>query len=117
MMSEIDKSRNERLRACEKALAEHMEEVIKGGLAVKEIRDDKMYQEDGFKTFEDYCKGKWGITKQRSYQLMDASELRLKLPTLPEPNESQQPVDSSWNESQMRQLGRLGSDSKAKAVA
>ena len=37
-MNEIAKSRKERLRACERALAEHMEEFVKVGLALKEIR-------------------------------------------------------------------------------
>ena len=43
-MTAIDKSTKARLRACERVLIDHMEEFVKVGLALKEIRDDRLYE-------------------------------------------------------------------------
>jgi hypothetical protein len=110
-MNELEKSRKDRLRACERALAEHMEEFVKVGLALREIRDDKLYREDGYETFEDYCKQKWELSYAYAYKVIEAADLRLKL------SDTLTTCQGEVTESQMRQLGRLGSDSKAKAVA
>ena len=48
--------RRARLRACERVLIEHMEEFVKVGMALKEIRDDRLYKEAGCKSFEEYLK-------------------------------------------------------------
>lgn len=57
-----------------------LEGTIQGGLdsfvavgqALLEIRDSRLYR-FGHGTFEDYCKARWGISRSRSYQLMDAA--------------------------------------------
>jgi hypothetical protein len=117
-VNDVAKSRKQRLRACERALAEHMEEFVKVGLALKEIRDDKLYREDGYETFEDYCKRKWDFSDRYARYVVGAAELRLKLPEPPPPEpETGTACSGGWTEGSVRQLGRLGSDTKAKAVA
>lgn len=45
------------------------------GLALAKIRDEKLYREAGHKTFEKYCKDRWGFSRKRAYQLIDAASL------------------------------------------
>lgn len=74
-------------------LSQH-EEVIRRGLntfvevgaALLAIRDGRLYRAE-FGTFEDYCQERWGIKRQRAYELMSAagvvnvlSEISDKLP-------------------------------------
>lgn len=35
-----------------------------------QIRDNRLYREH-YGTFEEYCKGKWGLERRRAYQLID----------------------------------------------
>lgn len=66
-----------------------LEAVIKGGLqsfvevgeALLEIRDSKLYRV-GFGTFEEYTRKRWGFTRQRGMQLMDAAEVVRALPEM-----------------------------------
>jgi hypothetical protein len=108
-----DPTRKERLRACETILRQHMEEFVRVGLALKEIRDARLYLADDFQNFETYCRRKWSFSRQRAHQLIDASEIRQVLPELP----CQPGVDMQWNEKAIRELGRLPTTAKARAVA
>ena len=68
--------------------------------------------------FKEYLTAKWEWSERRAYQLIDAAEIRLKLPNLPLiESQNEQDVQSALNETQMRQLGRLKSPTKAKAIA
>lgn len=59
-----------------------LENIIENGLktfvdvgsALLEIRDSRLYRQD-YGTFEDYCRDRWGIKRQRAYELMDAAEV------------------------------------------
>lgn len=59
-----------------------LEEVIERGLAtfvevgeaLKAIRDSRLYRQS-FDTFEEYCQGRWGLARNRAYQLMEAAEV------------------------------------------
>lgn len=123
-MNDMVKSRLEEAKECDRELAEalaaHMENFVRVGLLLERMRKG-LWKELAFKSFEAYVKERFEMSKQRAYQLMDAAEIRLKIPDLPDPDPaSQQVVDSepaAWNEHHMRQLGRLASPSKAKAVA
>ncbi len=44
------------------------------GNALLHIRDKKLYRE-GYDTFEEYCREKWGMEKSRTYQLMDSAKV------------------------------------------
>lgn len=112
-MGAIDKSREQRLRACEAVLIESMEKFVKVGLALKEIREDALFRECGFKSFVEYLKSnenRFGIKKTYAYDLISSAELRVQLP-IP------RTAESEWTEWSVRELRRLPADSKAKAVA
>jgi hypothetical protein len=51
-----------------------MQSFVEVGAALIEIRDAKLYR-DGFDTFDDYCSERWDFSRQRAYQLIDASAL------------------------------------------
>lgn len=108
------KSRKQRLRACERVLTEHMEEFVRVGLALKEIRDERLYKEDGFSRFEDYCRKKWAWSRDYADRVISSAELRLVLPT---PAKKNPDHGSAWTERSVRELKRLESPTKAKAVA
>lgn len=46
---------------------------VEVGGALLAIREAKLYRLD-YGTFEEYCKGRWGLKQSRAYQLMDAAE-------------------------------------------
>lgn len=49
-------SRKQRLRTLENEIRTEMEEFYHTGQKLKEIRDDELYKEDGFETWEKYCR-------------------------------------------------------------
>lgn len=69
-----------RLTAIELTAFSQLEEVIERGMrtfvevgtALLRIRDERLYREH-HTTFEDYCRERWGIKRQRAYELMDAA--------------------------------------------
>jgi hypothetical protein len=44
---------------------------IEVGTALIKIRDSRLYRKD-YKTFEEYCKGKWQYARRTAYQLIDS---------------------------------------------
>jgi hypothetical protein len=45
------------------------------GLAFREIQEKRLYKLEGFKTFENYLKEKWGKTRSHAYNLITAVEI------------------------------------------
>jgi hypothetical protein len=119
-MQAIDKSRKQRLRACERVLLEHMEEFVKVGLALKEIRDDRLYEADGHKTFDAYLKSRgneFGIQKRYANDLIGSAELRTKLPAVVGATGAHHDEGAGWTERSVRELKRLPTTGRAKSVA
>ena len=72
MTNEITLDESKRLIALEHVITKGLSNFIEVGEALLEIRDSRLYRiEHG--TFEEYCKGKWGITKQSAYQLISGA--------------------------------------------
>ncbi|HEY9852349.1 MAG TPA: hypothetical protein V6D28_22950 [Leptolyngbyaceae cyanobacterium] len=77
---------NAQLDAAEQARLTELETVIEQGLqtfyevgkALDEIREKRLYRET-HKTFDAYCKEKWGIARQRAYRLIQAAQVRENL--------------------------------------
>ena len=69
------------LTVVEQGRLEHNEAIIEKGLntfvdvgnALAEIRDGKLYR-DTHGTFEEYCQERWGISRPRAYQFIEAAE-------------------------------------------
>ena len=63
-----------------RSLAEN-EQVIDRGLgtfievgeALSQIRDQRQYRDAGYSDFGTYCRERWGLSRQRAHQMMDAS--------------------------------------------
>lgn len=51
--------------------------------SLKEIHDQKLWQ-DAYVSFEAYCKTKWGISRQRAYQMIGAENVRMMLADSPD---------------------------------
>jgi hypothetical protein len=68
------------LDRCEAVIARGVQTFIEVGEALTEIRDKLLYR-FSHKTFDHYCKEKWGIGRARAYQLMDAAPIARELST------------------------------------
>jgi hypothetical protein len=66
---------SQRLAELEKTIARGKKTFVEVGLALAEIRDLRLYKTE-HASFREYCQQKWGWTKQRAYQLMDAAEVQ-----------------------------------------
>ena len=69
-----------RLDALESVIAAGQKTFVEVGDALLEIRDSKLYKERGFKTFDDYCKGRWGWNQIRGNQMITAAKVMHTLP-------------------------------------
>jgi hypothetical protein len=66
----IDESHE--LERCEVVIKQGLQTFIEVGQALRTIREKRLYR-ISFKTFEDYCVGRWAFKKSQAYQLIDAS--------------------------------------------
>jgi hypothetical protein len=67
----------------------NLEAFVEVGLALCEIRDRRLYKET-HGTFEAFCQERWDMSRQRGYQLIDASKVAEVLSTMVDiPNERQ----------------------------
>lgn len=61
-----------------RSLPELEEAVARGfmemAVALKEIKDRQLYREAGYTNFDTYCKERFGFSKQRAYQIIEAAE-------------------------------------------
>lgn len=69
------------LRKLEATIEKGMATFIEVGIALKTIRDEQLYRES-HKTFEKYVAERWGMARQRAYQLIDAAEVKADLSTI-----------------------------------
>ena len=88
------------LEKAERKIAIGLKSFLEVGLALKEIRDNRLYRQN-YRTFEEYVVARWEFSRPRAYELCAASEVMADLSAiadirlLPE------------NEAQTRPLTRL----------
>jgi len=58
----------------------NLKSFYKVGMALMRIRDGRLYREN-HKTFEEYCRDRWGFTKSRANQLISATSVYYNLTT------------------------------------
>lgn len=63
----------ERLNALEATIKTGLDSFLEVGRALDQINHDRLYREESG-TFEDYCRSKWGISRQYGYRLIKAAE-------------------------------------------
>ena len=76
----IDESHE--LERCEVVIKQGLQTFIEVGQALMTIREKRLYR-IGFKTFEDYCTGKWGMVQQSATRLIRAYETVTNLQSEP----------------------------------
>jgi hypothetical protein len=96
------------LEAYEETIRAHNESFVEAGLALGSIGDQKLHRET-YQTFEEYCAEQWGWGRQYVYKLIKAASAWKHL------KEEMTPIGDMQlpkNESQVRELLRLGDDKK-----
>ena len=76
----IDESHE--LERCEIVIKQGLQTFIEVGQALMTIREKRLYR-IGFKTFEDYCVGRWGMVQQSATRLIRAYETVTNLQSEP----------------------------------
>lgn len=74
MTEPITLTESSRFVALEKTIAKGQQTFVEVGIALAEIRDSKLYRAD-YGTFEEYCKDKWGWSKQHAYNLIQCAPI------------------------------------------
>lgn len=112
-MAQLAANRKQRLRTLEKSIRGTMEQFVETGNALKEIRDDELYKADGFDTWDAYLKQRvgadFGIEKNQALNLIQASIIRPKLPSL-QSISTKVDIDSDvpqWKPTVVKEFARL----------
>lgn len=63
---------DQRLAELEKTIARGKKTFVEVGLALAEIRDLRLYRRE-YSGFAEYCREKWGWTRQHAYRLIEAA--------------------------------------------
>jgi len=63
-----------RLSTCEAVIERGLKTFYEVGAALAEIRDARLYRQS-HGTFEDYCRERWGMTRRRANQLIEATSI------------------------------------------
>jgi hypothetical protein len=95
----------EELKEFEKRIESGLKTFREVGAALLAIRDGRMYRAE-HKTFEDYCRERWGFSKSRANQLVSAAEVVGNLTTI---------VAKPQTESQARPLAALPPEKQPEA--
>ncbi|MEA2103265.1 MAG: hypothetical protein U9P79_01300 [Candidatus Cloacimonadota bacterium] len=67
--------KNDRLIHLENLIANNQRHFHATGKALKEIKDNRLYKQIFFKTFEAYAKDRWDMGKSQVYRLIDAYQV------------------------------------------
>ncbi len=95
----IATTKKEQLAAQEQIIERGIKTFVEVGNALAVIRDEELYMTAGHYRFAAYCEEKWGFTRGRAYQLMDAAKVVNAMSTI---------VDTlPANEAQVRELAKL----------
>ncbi len=64
----------QRLEECETIIEKGLQTFIEVGQVLLEIKDRRLYREE-YGTFEAYCGTRWGLSRPRAYQLIQATNV------------------------------------------
>lgn len=93
-----------KLHECEAMVTEHQKAFFKIAQALFTIRESRLFREK-YTTFEEYCRCRWGFSRQYGYRIADSGALIRSLPP-----DLTTIVD---NENQVRALSRVVLDKRA----
>lgn len=69
------------LDECEAVIERGLATFVEVGDALAEVRDLRLYR-NGHETFEAYCSERWGLKRQRAYELIDAAAIAERLSSI-----------------------------------
>lgn len=117
---ESELSRVGRYQELESVINEAIGQIYVLAVALKEIRDDKHYQDLGFKTFEDYCQDRWNLGRSYVHRCIDFA---VTVNLLPMGNKNADPVivqreidKRGLSERSLRPIASSGLPDEQKAV-
>lgn len=89
------------LAAAEKAITTYQTSYVEASKAILDVFQEELWKKakPEYLSFEEYCEGRWGFKRSKSYQMMDAGRLLLEFDT--------QGTEYPKNESIARQLMRV----------
>ncbi|MDO9069357.1 MAG: hypothetical protein Q7W05_12975 [Deltaproteobacteria bacterium] len=116
----LSKREIHRLEGLEEVIAINFKGFVAVGKALAEIREERLYREK-FKTFEEYCRNLWDMSRPRAYQLIESAQVIDNLSTIVDKNDdilativakNDDDNDDPYavlpiNEAQARELARL----------
>ena len=107
-LSALNSAEQVQLNLCETIIEKGYNTFIEVGNALFDIRNNKLYREK-HSTFEEYCKQKWQIKRQRAYELMDAASIVNTLSEISDKKSDEFKVSPSINirESHAVALGKI----------
>lgn len=106
-MSKLPVPEAKRLSELEDVIEHGVTTFVEVGAALAEIRDSKLYRAS-HDTFEAYCKERWGMSKPRAYQLIEAATTVETVSTIVD-------LPLPQNEAQVRPLSRLKPEQQREA--
>lgn len=96
------------LRACEQVIERGLATFVDVGRALMRIRDSRLYR-DGYTSFEEYCRDRWGMDRISAHRHIDAAKAVLSIDNTGAPV----PV----NVGQVRELAPIRDNPEAMATA
>lgn len=112
MDTTLTKSEQSELARLCKVVDEGLTSFLAVGTALVEINEKRLYRQD-HETFEAFVKDRWGISRRRAYQLMEAAEIKAEMCTNGSHNEI---ADEITSERQIRELSRVGTEALPEVV-
>jgi len=101
------------IKECERDIEKGLDGFLEVGAALLRVQEGRLYRGD-FATFEEYLKERWGLSKSRGYQLIDASKVATELRSDPELPST---VVDGLNEGQARELAKVKDPVQRREVA
>lgn len=106
LQTPLTEPERETLEQYEGSIDKALQYGLEAGIALKAIRDERLYREQ-FKTFEEYCRKRWGLARPTAYQRIDAGESYQVLSAIAD-------IQPPTNEYQTRVLAGLTAEDKVK---
>lgn len=79
-MTPLELAEQKRLQELEGIIEHGLASFMTTGVALLEIREDKLYRDD-YGTFKEYCDKRWGMTDRNAQYIMNATKFRKELET------------------------------------
>lgn len=116
MENALTKSETKRLAAFETMIERGFKSFVESGKALAVVRDDRLYRES-YKTFDDYCKDRWGLERTHAHRLIESAEVVNRivdnLLSIDNKFESTAPVQVPANVGQTRELAKAPVEEQA----